>query len=124
MRASRSATTASWSTSVRPRILEPDSCEHPVNTSLSLRIRSSKLTAHGSRLVLAVAVALALALVASACAPKPPVATSPQLLAPPADPCVLAREDAAQNPRLDVERVPTPVKMDPAPIKSPCQYWK
>lgn len=55
----------------------------------------------------------------TACAPTPPVATSPQLLAPPADPCVLAREDAAQNPRLDVERVPTPVRMDPAPIRTP-----
>ncbi len=60
-------------------------------------------------------------LVAAACAsaPKPPVATSPQLLAPPADPCVLAREDARLDPRLDVERVPSPVKMDPAPIRRP-----
>ncbi len=64
------------------------------------------------------ALVLASALFA-ACAPKPPVTTAPQLLAPPADPCVLAREDAALNPRLDVERVPTPVKMDPAPIKTP-----
>jgi len=55
----------------------------------------------------------------AACAPKPPVATAPQLLAPPADPCVLAREDAARDPRLDVERVPSPLKMDPAPIKTP-----
>lgn len=59
------------------------------------------------------------AVLLAACATKAPVATSPQLLAPPADPCVLAREDAALDPRLDVERVPSPVKMDPAPIKTP-----
>jgi hypothetical protein len=63
----------------------------------------------------------ALLAVAAACASanKPPASTNAQLLAPPADPCVLARQDAAADPRLDVERVPAPVKMDPAPIKSP-----
>jgi hypothetical protein len=65
------------------------------------------------------AASIAAALLLAACAPKQPVATAPQLLAPPADPCVLAREDAALDPRLDVERVPAPVKMDPAPIKTP-----
>jgi hypothetical protein len=63
--------------------------------------------------------AIALALGVVACAAKQPVASNAQLLAPPADPCVLAREDAAANPRLDVERVPSPVKMDPAPIRTP-----
>lgn len=86
-----------------------------MNAPLHLRLRLTKLPAPGSRLSLAVALAFAV----SACAPKQPVATSPHLLAPPADPCVLARDDAAQNPRLDVERVPAPLKMDPAPIKTP-----
>jgi hypothetical protein len=63
------------------------------------------------------AIALVMSAVA-ACTPKQ-VSSSPQLLAPPADPCVLAREDAALDPRLDVERVPSPVRMDPAPIKTP-----
>ncbi len=62
---------------------------------------------------------LCLAVAACATAPKAPVATSPQLLAPPADSCVLAREDARLNPRLDVERVASPLKMDPAPIRRP-----
>ncbi len=69
---------------------------------------------------LAAALALGAATVATAaCAAKQPAVQNAQLLAPPADPCTLAREDAAQNPRLDVERVPVPVKMDPAPIKTP-----
>ena len=42
-----------------------------------------------------------------------------QLLAPPKDSCVLAREDAALDPRLEVERVPTPLKMEPRPIRQP-----
>lgn len=65
--------------------------------------------------------ALTLVAIATACAaaPKHPATTNAQLLAPPADPCVLAREDARLDPRLDVERVPTPVKMDPAPIRRP-----
>lgn len=60
----------------------------------------------------------ALCLVA-ACAPKQPETRNAQMLAPPADSCVLAREDAAANPRLDVERVPTPVRMQPPPIRTP-----
>jgi hypothetical protein len=40
-------------------------------------------------------------------------------IAPPVDSCVTAREDAAADPRLDVERVPTPVKMEPPPIRRP-----
>ena len=65
--------------------------------------------------------ALSIVAVAAACASaaKPPASTNAQLLAPPADPCVLAREDARLNPRLDVERVPAPVKMDPVPIRRP-----
>lgn len=64
---------------------------------------------------------LTLALLVAACATANPAArtTDAQLLAPPADPCVLAREDAALNPRLDVERVPAPIKMEPAPIRRP-----
>ncbi|MBX3174430.1 MAG: hypothetical protein KF709_08445 [Gemmatimonadaceae bacterium] len=64
------------------------------------------------------AVTFALALVGAACATTPKVRNA-QLLEPPKDVCELAREDAALDPRLDVERVPTPVKMDPAPIRTP-----
>lgn len=56
---------------------------------------------------------------ACASAPKQPVASNAQLLATPVDPCLTAREDARLDPRLDVERVPSPVKMDPAPIRRP-----
>ena len=65
--------------------------------------------------------ALLVALVAAACASAgaKPESTNAQLLAPPKDPCELAREDAAANPRLDVERVPAPTAMDPAPIRRP-----
>jgi outer membrane biosynthesis protein TonB len=54
------------------------------------------------------------AAVLSACAPRKRDA---QLLAAPADSCVIARENAAADPRLEVERVPTPVRMVPAPIR-------
>lgn len=64
--------------------------------------------------------ALALIAIAAACAgTAQPTTRNAQILAPPADSCVLAREDAAANPRLDVERVPTPVQMVPAPIRRP-----
>ncbi len=42
-----------------------------------------------------------------------------QLITTPTDPCVLAREEAAADPRLEVDRVPTPLKMDPPPIRQP-----
>jgi outer membrane biosynthesis protein TonB len=42
-----------------------------------------------------------------------------QLIAPPADSCILAREDAAADPRLEVDRVPTPIAMTPPPIRTP-----
>lgn len=71
------------------------------------------------RHIAAVLGAVTLGLGLAACAAKQPAASNAQLLAPPADPCVLAREDAAANPRLDVERVPAPVKMDPTPIRTP-----
>ncbi len=58
------------------------------------------------------------ALLAAACASAPKTRNA-QLLAPPADSCVIARENAAANPRLDVERVPTPVRMQPPPIRRP-----
>jgi hypothetical protein len=65
--------------------------------------------------------ALALVSLIAACAPaRPTPATqNAQLLAPPKDSCELAREDARLDPRLDVERVPTPLRMDPPPIKRP-----
>ena len=56
---------------------------------------------------------------AAACAPAAPPSVDARLLAPPKDSCLTAREDAAADPHLDVERVPTPVKMDPPPIRRP-----
>jgi len=59
---------------------------------------------------------------AGACAPSTagtPATVNARPIAPPVDSCVTAREDAAADPRLDVERVPTPVKMDPPPIRRP-----
>lgn len=65
--------------------------------------------------------ALVLIGLVAACAParQAPTTQNAQLLAPPKDTCELAREDARLDPRLDVERVPTPVKMEPPPIKRP-----
>jgi outer membrane biosynthesis protein TonB len=64
---------------------------------------------------------LALVATVGACAggTAQPSTRNAQILAPPTDSCVLAREDAAANPRLDVERVPTPVQMVPPPIRTP-----
>lgn len=64
---------------------------------------------------------LAIAFTVGACATKAaePETRNAQILAPPKDSCELAREDAALNPRLDVERVPTPVRMQPPPIRTP-----
>lgn len=61
------------------------------------------------------------AFAAGACAgaAKGPVVRNAELLAPPKDSCELAREDAALDPYLEVERVPTPIKMDPPPIRTP-----
>lgn len=78
--------------------------------------RASRLPALGTVTTLVIA---GLAVAACAAGPKRPTATDAQLLAPPADRCVLAREDARLNPRLDVERVSSPVKMDPTPIRRP-----
>lgn len=63
---------------------------------------------------------LALALATGACAStaSTPVRNA-QVLAPPADSCILAREAAAEDPRLEVERVPTPKAMRPAPVRRP-----
>lgn len=64
--------------------------------------------------------ALLLVTVAAACAgTAQPTTRNAQILAPPADSCVLAREDAAADPRLEVERVPTPLRMVPAPVRRP-----
>lgn len=59
------------------------------------------------------------ALTAAACATAGPATKNVQLLAAPVDSCVMAREEAAADPRLDVDKVPTPVKMEPAPIRRP-----
>lgn len=54
---------------------------------------------------------------AVACAPKQPTTRNAQILAPPADSCIIARENAALDPRLDVEKVPAPIAMTPPPIR-------
>lgn len=56
---------------------------------------------------------------ACATSPRPSTGTNAQLLAPPADACQLAREDAAVDPRLEVDKVPAPTAMTPAPIRRP-----
>ncbi|MDH5234359.1 MAG: hypothetical protein OEW77_05315 [Gemmatimonadota bacterium] len=63
--------------------------------------------------------AVAGAILAAACAPSGPKTKNAQLLAAPMDSCVLARDEAALDPRLEVDKVPAPVKMDPAPIRRP-----
>lgn len=65
------------------------------------------------------AITLLAVLTALACAPAAPAVQNVQLLAEPVDACVVAREEATLDPRLDVDRVPAPVKMDPAPIRRP-----
>ncbi len=62
--------------------------------------------------------ALAVVGLAVACAPKQPTTRNASVLAPPADSCIIARENAALNPRLDVEKVPAPVAMTPPPIRA------
>lgn len=78
-------------------------------------------TLRTARLARAMRLALAglAAATAGACASAATRTTNAQLLAPPADSCIIARENAALEPRLDVERVPTPVRMVPAPIRRP-----
>ena len=71
---------------------------NPRPVSLAAQLRARPILACIALLLLA-------GLAVAACAPKPPVTTAPQLLAPPADPCVLAREDAARDPRRDGERI-------------------
>lgn len=80
------------------------------------RVRSPRIPPLGVSAALAI---VGFAVSACASARNQPPATNAQLLAPPADRCVLAREDARLDPRLDVERVPSPLKMDPAPIRRP-----
>lgn len=65
------------------------------------------------------ALALTAAFVAACGGGRGPTVKDAQLLAAPADPCELARDDAALDPRLDVERVPTPKQMVPPPIRTP-----
>lgn len=63
---------------------------------------------------------ITLALGAGACAStSAPAVKNAEILAPPADSCVLAREAAAADPRLEVDQVPTPLAMEPPPIRSP-----
>jgi outer membrane biosynthesis protein TonB len=66
-----------------------------------------------------VMVTAAVTLVAACASSTQPTVRNAQIMAPPADSCVLAREDAAADPRLEVERVPTPVQMVPPPIRTP-----
>jgi hypothetical protein len=66
-----------------------------------------------------IAAPFVLAAAISCASAKPETGTNARLLAPPTDRCTLAREDAALDPRLDVERVPAPVEMKPAPIRRP-----
>ncbi len=82
---------------------------------------TSSRDAHAARIARAMRIALAglVAATAGACASAATRTTNAQLLAPPADSCIIARENAALNPRLDVERVPTPVRMVPPPIRRP-----
>ena len=70
----------------------------------------------------AVALLAGLVVFTTGCAPSTaatPATVKARPIAPPVDSCVTAREDAAADPRLDVERVPTPVKMEPPPIRRP-----
>jgi len=62
---------------------------------------------------------------AAACAPPPPPEPAP-VIAPAAsavpegsDLCYLTVAEAVKNPRLDVEQVPAPLKMDPPLFKAP-----
>lgn len=65
-------------------------------------------------------VTLGFVAIVTACATASgPATRNAQMLEPPKDSCELAREDAALDPRLEVERVPTPIKMDPPPIRTP-----
>ena len=84
--------------------------------TVSSNTRATRLPSLGPILTLAIA---GLTIAACASGPKRPTATDAQLLAPPSDRCVVARADARLDPRLDVERVPSPMKMDPAPIRRP-----
>lgn len=59
-----------------------------------------------------------IAAIAVACASAPRTRDAQQLAAP-ADSCELVREDAALDPRLEVERVPTPIRMVPPPVRQP-----
>lgn len=65
------------------------------------------------------AAAALLTAVACASGTKTVAGRNAQLLAPPSDACELARQDAALDPRLDVEKVPAPLAMNPAPIRQP-----
>lgn len=71
------------------------------------------------RNLLALGAPLLLAAGAAACASASGRTRDAQLITAPADRCALAREDAALDPRLDVEKVPSPVEMKPAPIRTP-----
>lgn len=65
--------------------------------------------------------AIAVLALVAACATgsREPATRNAQVLAPSTDSCEIARDEAARDPRLDVERVPTPVRMVPPPIRTP-----
>lgn len=67
----------------------------------------------------AAALLAGLVILTTGCAPSTPATVNARPIAAPVDSCVTAREDAAADPRLDVERVPTPLAMEPPPIRRP-----
>ena len=76
-------------------------------------------TSHRAVSLLAGVLALTTGCASSTSATPTPATVNARPIAPPVDPCVTAREDAAADPRLDVERVPTPLAMEPPPIRRP-----
>lgn len=88
----------------------------PIHQPTPSTLRQARMP-RALRLALA-SLAVATAATAGACASATRT-TNAQLLAPPADSCIIARENAALDPRLDVERVPTPLRMVPPPIRRP-----
>jgi len=62
---------------------------------------------------------LTLAAIGACASAAKETAHNAQILDAPADSCEIARAEAARDPRLEVERVPTPITMDPPPIRRP-----
>lgn len=78
------------------------------------------MTPHDTSKALRATLVIGTALLVGACAStKQPEVRNAQLLDVPVDSCELAREAAAEDPRLEVDRVPTPIAMNPPPIRQP-----